>query len=230
MSDQGFIRRLPIGPFASRPRLVGAIAFGALIAVALALVPNALRPSTRTVLSWDGGCLWFIVATVVMMAGATGRDIKSRAADQDEGQHFILGLVLAAVVVSLGVIASELSLAKNAHGLEKTVRVAAAFGTVAVSWFVVQLAFALHYAHEYYSPDEESENCVAGGLAFPNDDEPDYWDFLYFSLVIGVASQTADVSFTSKPLRRTGSVHGVIAFTFNTVVLALTINLLAGLF
>lgn len=230
MADQGFIRRLPIGPFASRPRLVGAIAFGSLIAVALVFVPNPLRLSTRTVLSWDGGCLWFIVATLVMMAGGTGKEIRARAADQDEGQHFILGVVLVAAAVSLGVIAAELSLAKSAHGVEKTFRVTAAFGTVAISWFVTQLVFALHYAHEFYQPDEGGEHCVAGGLNFPDDDEPDYWDFLYFSLIIGVASQTADVSFTSKPLRRTGAVHGVIAFTFNTVVLALTINLLAGLF
>ncbi|MFV4649264.1 DUF1345 domain-containing protein, partial [Mycobacterium tuberculosis] len=66
--------------------------------------------------------------------------------------------------------------------------------------------------------------------AFPDDDTPDYWDFLYFAVVLGVASQTADVSFKTKMLRRVGAVHGVVAFTFNTVVLALTINLLAGLF
>lgn len=229
MADQSFIRRLPIGPFATRPRLVGAIAFGALVAAVLGLAPDGLRPSTVTVISWDAGCLWFVAATITMMMGGTGKQIQARAAEQDEGQHFILGLVLVAATVSLGVIAVELSLAKDAHGLEKTLRVAAAFGTVAISWFIVQLIFALHYAHEYYSPDEGDAGKVARGLSFPNDECPDYWDFLYFSLIIGVASQTADVSFTEKPMRRTGAVHGIIAFVFNTVVLALTINLLAGL-
>ena len=226
----GFIGRLSIGPLATRQRLVGGILFGLAIALALVLTPNGLSASTRTVLSWDGGCLWFIVGSVVMMRGATGKAIREHAASQDEGQHLILGLVLIAAAVSLGVIASELSLAKGAHGLEKTARVAAAFGTVALSWFVVQLVFALHYAHEYYSPDENAADGIAGGLAFPNDDCPDYWDFVYFALIIGVAAQTADVSFTEKTTRRVGSVHGVVAFTFNTVVLALTINLLAGLF
>lgn len=230
MANQGFIRSLPIGPLAARPRLVGAIVFGAVIALALTLTPNSLRPSTRTVLSWDGGCLWFVIGMVTMMLGATGQDIRSRAADQDEGQHFILALVLVAAAVALGVVGIELSLAKSAHGLEKTVRVAAAFGTVALSWFVVQLVFALHYAHEYYSPDDDAPDRNAGGLCFPNEDSPDYWDFLHFALVIGVAAQTADVTFTSKTTRRIGTVHSVIAFTFNTVVLALTINLLAGLF
>ena len=229
MAERGFIRRLPLGPFATRPRLVGAIAFGGLVATVLGLAPDGLSPSTVTVMSWDAGCLWFVVATVTMMMGSTGEQIQARAAEQDEGRHFILGLVLVAAAMSLGVIAVELSLAKNAHGLEKTLRVAAAFGTVAVSWFIVQLIFALHYAHEYYSPDEGGADRVARGLSFPNDDCPDYWDFLYFSLIIGVAAQTADVSFTAKLMRRTGAVHGVTAFVFNTVVLALTINLLAGL-
>jgi len=108
--------------------------------------------------------------------------------------------------------------------------VALAFATVIASWFLVQLIFALHYAHEYYSPAPGHPERLAKGLVFPDDDTPDYWDFLYFAVVIGVASQTADVSFKTKALRRVGTVHGVIAFTFNTVVLALTINLLAGLF
>ena len=230
MPDRGIISRLPIGPFAARPRLVGAILFGAALAVAFAVVPNTLSPSTRGVAAWDGGCLWLIVSTIAMMAGRTGREICERAADQDEGQHFILALVLVAATASLGAIAIELSAAKAAHGLEKTLRVATAFGTVAISWFVVQLVFALHYAHEYYAPEPDAQGGIAGGLSFPNDDKPDYWDFLYFALIIGVASQTADVSFTQKTTRRIGSVHGVVAFVFNTVVLALTINLLAGLF
>ncbi|MFX8664596.1 DUF1345 domain-containing protein, partial [Acinetobacter baumannii] len=85
------------------------------------------------------------------------------------------------------------------------------------------LIFALHYAHEYYA--EGDDGAVGAGLAFPGKGDPDYWDFLHFSLVIGVASQTADIAFTTKALRRIGSVHSLIAFAFNTVVLALTINL-----
>ena len=114
--------------------------------------------------------------------------------------------------------------------MEKPLRIAAAFATVAISWFVVQLAFALHYAHEYYMPVAGGSGEIAEGMDFKKDDVPDYWDFLHFSTVIGVASQTADVAFTAKKTRRVGTVHGVIAFTFNTVVVALTINLLAGLF
>jgi uncharacterized membrane protein len=228
---EGLIARLPIGPFASRPRLVGAMCAGAAVALALVVVPNSLRLSTRAIFAWDAGCGWFIVAGLLGMAGRQGRDIAERAARQDEGRGLILALVTAAAAASIGAVAGELSIAKTDHGLLKALRVALAFGTVAASWFVVQLIFALHYAHEYYTADEGMPaGQHRGGLGFPDDKAPDYWDFLHFAVIIGVAAQTADVSFQSKALRRIGTVQGVIAFTFNTVVLALTINLLAGLF
>lgn len=229
MADTGLISRLPIGPLASRPRLVGAILAGAACALVLGLAPDGLRPGTRAVVSWDAACVWFVVASVQGMVGRKDDDIRARARAQDDGRHLILGLVVVCAAASLGAIAMELSLAKNAHGPEKGLRVALAFGTVALSWFVVQLIFAFHYAHEYYTSKADGGD-IQKGLGFPGDEAPDYWDFVYFAVIIGVASQTADVSFTSKPLRRTGTVHGVLAFTFNTVVLALTINLLASLF
>ena len=104
-----------------------------------------------------------------------------------------------------------------------------AFATVAGSWLFVQVMFALHYAHEFFAEDEEEQSHRAG-LLFPGDEPPDYWDFLHFSIIIGVASQTADIQITSKTLRRLGTAHSLTAFGFNTVVLALTINLLASLF
>lgn len=217
-----------VGPFASRPRLLSGILVGVFVAVLLTFIPNELRRSTRALLTWDVGVGWFCLTMLHAMAKSDDCDMQARASAQDEGQHFILGVVLTAAVISIGAIAGELSLAKADHGVVKFARVGLAFVTVILSWFLVQLIFALHYAHEYYSPDKDKG--IAKGLVFPDDDTPDYWDFLYFAVVIGVASQTADVSFQTKALRRVGTVHGVIAFTFNTVVLALTINLLAGLF
>ena len=144
----------------------------------------------------------------------------------------ILALVLIAASASLAAVGIELSAAKDAHGLEKGLRIALACLSVGLSWFVVQLIFALHYAHEYYSPDDDDDPATEqqGGLKFPDETSPDYWDFLHFAVVIGVASQTADICFTSKTMRRFGTVHSLVAFTFNTVILALTVNLAAGLF
>ena len=232
-SPPAWMRRV-LGPLATRPRLISAIAVGLVAAAAFSLVPNALRWSTRAILSWDGAALCFVAATLYSMRRSEGDIMRGRAAAQDEGRHFILGLVLVAAAASLGATGVELSLAKSAHGLEKSWRVGLAVGTVALSWLLVHLVFALHYAHEYYAPDtdgvDEDGDGVEGGLGFPGDEDPDYWDFLHFALVIGVASQTADVAFESKPLRRIGTIHGVISFVFNTVVLALTINLAASLF
>ncbi len=230
-SRPGLISRLPIGPFASRPRLVGAIAVGVIVGLLLAFVPTALKLSSRIILAWDAGCLWFIAASLLSMSGKKGRDIQERAAAQDDGRGMILGLVLIATAASLAAVGVELSLAKADHGLFKFARVGLAFVTVIASWFVFQLIFAFHYAHEYYSvSDSDPAPAIRGGLKFPEGGEPDYWDFLHFSIIIGVASQTADIAFDSRTLRRVGTVHSLLAYAFNTVVVALTINLWAGIF
>ncbi len=183
-------------------------------------------------IAWDVACVAFIALVLIEMKDEEAEDIRRVVAQQDEGQGMIVLVVLLAAGASLAAVGLELSLAKDDHGLFKTLRVAVAGLTVALSWFTVQLIFALHYAHEYYAPDKSTPETgdVVGGLDFPGEHQPDYWDFLHFSVVIGVANQTADVAFSARKLRHIGTVHGIVAFTFNTVVLALTINLLAGLF
>lgn len=206
----------------TRPRLFVGAAIGILTWLALDFAPD-LRWSTRAILAWDAGVFTTVIGMMIHMADKRADDIRASSAEQDEGQGMILIIVLVACVASLATVAGELNLAKDAKGLEKILRVAMVCATVAASWFMVQLIFALHYAHEYYSADRP------GGLLFPGKEDPDYWDFIHFSVVIGAAAQTADIAFTSKPLRRIGTWHSLIAFTFNTVVLALTINLLAAL-
>jgi uncharacterized membrane protein len=218
--------RRTVDIFANRPVLTASICVGLGLWLALMLWPNDLRWSTRAIFAWDAGALWMTVAMMRKMHGCTVEHIQFMADKQDEGQGFILGLVLVACIASLAAIGAELNLAKDEHGLLKSGRVALAALTVAASWFITQLIFALHYAHEFYSSDGDGGR--AGGLNFPGNEAPDYWDFLHFSVVIGAAAQTADISFTSKPMRRTGTMHSLIAFTFNTVVLALSINLLAS--
>lgn len=206
----------------NRPHLAAGAVVGLLTWLALALVPE-FRWSTRSILAWDAGVFTFVIGMMIHMANKDPDAIRATSARQDEGQGLILGLVLVASIASLASVAAELGLAKDVQGLEKLVRVALAAITVAASWFMVQMVFALHYAHEYYSIGRP------GGLAFPGEQDPDYWDFIHFAVVIGAAAQTADIAFTSKPLRRIGTLHSLIAFVFNTVVLALSINLLASL-
>ena len=219
--------------FRDRPRITASIFVGLAVAALSYLVPADLRWSTRSIISWDCAAGCFILLMVRMMRDCGIDEIQARAAAQDEGQGITLSLSIIAATASVLAIAAELGLAKNDHGFVKPLRVALAFATIAVSWFFVHLIFALHYAHEYYSPEtcpDQEGHRHRGGLAFLGDEPPDYWDFVHFAVIIGVASQTADIGFTARALRRIGTVHGVLSFVFNTVVLALTINLLAGLF
>lgn len=221
-----------LGPFASRPRLTSGMALGLVVFAVSSAMPCGLAWTTRAILCWDLTCVWFLALTLQHMRHQSLDDLKAHVAAQDEAQGAIVTVVLIAAAAGLWAVGLELSLAKNAEGAAKEMRVLLALMTVGLSWFTTQLIFALHYAHEYYAPDKTTpeEDDVVGGLQFPGDEEPDNWDFVHFAVVIGVAAQTADVAFTAKRLRRIGTVHGLVAFGFNTAVLALTINLLAGLF
>jgi uncharacterized membrane protein len=210
-----------------RRRLFGAAVVGAAVG-AFALLVLHIRLSTGLILGWDAFCLMFLALVAAMIAGQDIEAIATRAATQDEGQHIILLLVVGASLASLAAVAVELTLVKGAPAQAQALYVALAVVTVAASWLVMQTVLALHYAHEYYADD--GTGGPAGGLAFPGAEAPDYWDFLHFAIIIGVASQTADIAITDKRLRRLGTVHSLIAFVFNTLIIALTINLVAGLF
>lgn len=162
-----------------------------------------------------------------MMFWSSRERMKTRALTQDEGRLLVLGLVVLAAVMSLGAIVAELAVAKDLHAGSRYSHVGLAVLTILSSWAFTQVMFALHYAHDYYSAESRG---AAGGLEFPGGHAPDYGDFLYFSCVIGTSGQTADVSFTSRTMRRTGMVRCVLAFFFNTTLLALTINIASGLF
>jgi uncharacterized membrane protein len=212
-----------------RPRLSLALGAGLVVGVACALLAPRFSPSSCAIAGWDAFCALYLALTLSWIAREGPDEIRAQAAEQDEGQTVILLLVLAACGASLAAVGVELSQAQHEQGLEKATRVAAAFFTVVGSWLVMQLIFALHYAHEFYAADPQTGEDT-GGLAFPGGEAPDYWDFLHFSIVIGVAAQTADIAFTARSLRRLGTAHSLIAFAFNTLILALTINLVAGLF
>src|SRR5262249_54202412 len=147
--------------------------------------------------------------------------MKRRAAAMDEGRIAILVLTAGAALASLAGIVIELidkGTAREAWHLML------AIATLALSWTLTHTIFALHYAHEFYTEKRYAD----GGLAFPGKDTPDYWDFMYFSLVIGMTSQVSDVAVTAKAIRRTVAAHGVVSFVFNAALLALTVNIAAS--
>jgi uncharacterized membrane protein len=214
-----------------RPRLFIAAAIAIAVGV---MLPSAVEAHlvTRLLIAWNTGACLYVLLAAVMMTRSSQQLMRVRAKVQDEGQGVILVLVVVSAIASLAAIGGELAVVKNMHGLEKIAHIALAGLTVVSSWAFTQVMFTLHYAHDYYAGD------TAGGegrkrkpgIRFPDDEPPTYGDFFYFAAVIGTSGQTADVSFVSKPMRRIGSVHCILAYLFNTTVLALLINIGASLF
>ena len=212
--------------FMARPRLFISALCG--VATMLALPVDVAQQSvTRLIIGWNvGACLYLALASRMMFWSSHER-MRNRALQQDDGRLIILGLVVTAAVMSLGAIVAELGVVKEMHGALRYAHIGLAVLTILSSWAFTQVMFALHYAHDYYAADARGHS---GGLDFPGGHAPDYGDFLYFACVIGTSGQTADVSFTSRSMRRTGLVHCVLAFLFNTTLIALTINIASGLF
>jgi uncharacterized membrane protein len=200
-----------------RPRTFAAIAIG--IAAGF-LLPGSLRPVTRFIVGWDVFAGLYLVLAYIMMLRCDVAHIRRSAILQDDGRFLILLVTAFGALASLGAIVYELGASKgNPTGL------ILAIVTIVLSWTLVHTVFALHYAHDFY------RNKKPGGLQFPSGDQhedADYWDFVYFSFVIGMTAQVSDVGITDKIIRRTATVHGVISFVFNTALLALMVNIAAS--
>jgi uncharacterized membrane protein len=176
---------------------------------------------TRALIAWDIGLLLYLGAAAVMMARSSRHEIQEHSDAQDEGAFALMILTVTAALASLGAILAELAEAKHAQlgGWPYVL----AIGTVILSWAFTHTIFAIHYAYEYYGDSE-----CSGGLKFPGDDDPDYWDFVYFAFVIGMTFQVSDVAITEKTIRRSVIAHGVVAFFFNATVIALSVNMAAN--
>jgi uncharacterized membrane protein len=196
------------------------------IAVLLSTLAVPWRTPTRLLVAWDIGVGFYLVVTYQIMARAPVSRIRWRARVQDEGAMALLVLTAASAVASLAAVLAELGAAPAAPGGSSWTEVALATVTILLSWIFMHTMFALHYAHEFYG---EGRDTKVGGLQFPGTDEPDYWDFLYFSLVIAMTSQVSDVQIASRSIRRLATIHGVIAFFFNLTILALTVNMVSNL-
>jgi uncharacterized membrane protein len=207
----------------ARPRLTMSIVAGAL---AFPLLPQAWSASTRGLATWDAGVGLYLMLAWLMMGRASVEHMRWRARLQDDGAAVVLFLTVAAAIASLAAIVLELSGLKAFPLVRQELHLALAAGTFAGSWLLVHTSFALHYAHAYYVTTSGEGGAP---LEFPRQEAPVYLDFLYFAVVIGMTSQTADVAIASTRMRRLVMVHGLIAFVFNTTLLALTINVAASL-
>lgn len=197
----------------------------AVLAAVAVLAPVGGGWPMRLAAGWDAGVGVFLLLTVSHLFRARALDdIRRRAAELDQAGAVVLPLSLAAALASVVVVVMVMA----GGGRPTAADAAFSITTVALSWLFTHLIFALHYAHEFYAPHETGEG-DRGGLIFPGEHHADYWDFLHFGLVIGVANQTADIQISSRRLRRLATVHCLVAWLFNAVILALTVNLAATL-
>ena len=204
-----------------RRRLLLSVVAGIVLHV---LLPDSMRAPTRFILAWDLTASLYIGFTMAMIFNSTVETCHDRASLYDEGDWVILLLVVASTGVSFIAIFAELAKITTGYG-SFALGLFLTVATVALSWAFTHVVFTLHYANVYYKPDEDGP----GGLNFPGHRAPDYRDFLYYSFVIGCAAQTGDVATVSPAMRRLTLVHGIIAFAFNTAILALMINVGASL-
>jgi uncharacterized membrane protein len=203
----------PVRVVYARPRTFISIAIGI---VAFFLLPNSLRLVTRLLISWDTFIAFYLMLVYVMVLRSGLAHIKRNAVLQDDGRFLILLVVALGAFASIAAIIFELDATHRS-----TLELALATVTIALSWAAVHTVFALHYAHEFYRGKP-------GGLQFPSGDQhedADYWDFVYFSFVIGMTAQVSDVGITDRIIRRTATLHGIISFVFNTALVALMVNI-----
>jgi len=200
--------------------------------VTYSAIPHSHLPAIRAIWGWDVGVLVLLTWIMAMMAGSTEDHMRRRAARQDLGRWVILLAIIAGAVFSLFALAYVQKTFKSAPDGEPPLYLITIVATLILSWLFVHTVFTLHYAHGYYGPsdDEDDADGLVGGLEFPSETQPDYWDFMYFSYVVGMTSQVSDVQISGRQLRRLALIHGVVSFFFNTIILALTINILAGSF
>ncbi|MDT7835088.1 DUF1345 domain-containing protein [Aquabacterium sp. OR-4] len=214
----------------SRPRLWwsagSGLAVGLAAAAGLTGLPVQGAWATPFLLGWNSFALIYLALAWHLVHGASHEAVRQRAVSQHDGRHAVLALGVAAVLVALLAIASQLGAVRTLHGLARQAHLALAVLTVATAWLVTQALFALHYAHDFYVARLHG---LPDPLQFPQTPDPDYGDFFYFACVIGTSGQTADVAFSTSRLRRVGALHCMQAWVFNATTLALGVNIAAGM-
>jgi len=208
----------------ARPRLVGSVLFGGAVYLAVQWFAD-LSGAAATLVAWNAGVLLDLALAWRMARGSDPQALQRNAVAQGEGRFAILSVVVLGAAAVLLAVGTQLSQVRNLHGTERVAHVALAVLTIVSTWLFMQSVFALHYAHDFYLARVHG---APEPLSFPGTPDPLYGDFLHFACVIGTSGQTADISFHGSALRPVGTVHCIVAFFFNASLLALAINVAAG--
>lgn len=216
-----------IGRLDARHRLAVGLVAAAAMWISLR---GHVRGATELIAIWDAFAFPVLALAWVSILTTPIRQIRGHAKEQDLSRALISVFVVIAACAALFAVGFLLGIHKAEERGHLTIHLLLSLGTVVFSWMLVHTAFGLHYAHAFYGDsDEPGQDRHAGGLDFPGEHAPDYFDFAYFSFVIGMTCQVSDVQITSRRMRRLGLLHGVLAFGFNTVILAMLINTVTSL-
>ena len=207
-----------------RPRLIAGVLCGL---AAAPLLPGRIGGMTRAILAWDFGVIVFLVLSAFLFTTERLDRMAEDAEAQEEGEWTVFWLTLAAVTFSFVAVIGAFSGTKDMPPTERNLHVILVAVTLFVSWLMTHTTFAFRYAHEYYEIEPAGRGIV-GGLEFPSERRPDYLDFMYFALVLGMTFQVSDVQITARKFRRLAAAHGLLSFLYNTIILALTVNLAAA--
>jgi uncharacterized membrane protein len=195
------------------------VAFVVMFAIGLAVLIPAMGRGLGTMAAFDIASALFLILVAPLLR-SKAKDMRQFARDNDANRALLLGLTATVSLVILISVASEMGGGKG-DPLTTGLLVA----TLVLAWLFSNTVYALHYAHIYYIDDGGTDT---GGIVIPECDEPDYWDFVYFSFTLGMTFQTSDSQITSWRIRRISIGHCLAAFVFNLGVLAFSINLLGG--
>lgn len=202
--------------------------YGLLGGASTAALPLPMGWQFRGLLGWSVGVMIYLVLAWWLCVKFDAQRTRERAQAQDEPSVVLFFVLLSATLVCAAAITVLIQQSHDLSGWQRTFHMGLAMAALAVAWLFMQTIFAFRYAHRYYH--EEKRNEPDGpGLAFPGGLDPDYFDFLYYSHVVGMTSQVSDVQVTSREMRRLTLVHGVLSFAFNMLIVALSINVVAGM-
>lgn len=182
---------------------------------------------THAMIGWDTFSLCMIIQSWITFSITTPQQIREQSKVQDSSRILIFVIILISTLTSFLAVLLLLITKEKFKNTESFHLIIAIAGMV-LSWFLIHTIFTLRYAHIFYGDDDEKPGTHAGGLEFPGDKRPDYFDFAYFAFVLGMTFQVSDIQISSKQLRKMAMFHGLLSFGYNTIMIALTINLIAG--
>jgi uncharacterized membrane protein len=203
------------------------LVYGLGVGVLAALLPLPTTWPFRALLGWCVGTAVYLVLAWWLAEVFDSKRTRHRSQAQDEPSVVLFLLMVLAVLASVGSIVLLLQQVKQLAGAERLGYMLLAMLALGLSWLFIHTIFAFRYAHRYYHEEQRNEP-DGPGLQFPNQPDPDYFDFLYYAFVIGMTSQVSDVQVTSREMRRLTLGHGILSFAFNVLIVALTINVVAG--